>query len=390
MYRVKQRYTSNNDEKFHLLCDPTMRLMIPEEHVRFTSINGVALSDSMQPVTIAALSTVTVEGEIATARDLLRDDTFDGNVVVSLLDGSRTITIIDNDVHQTSNTFAKPGPALCRGGFVVADGKFTATFVVPKDISFSSQRAGLYGYAASKDDRFAMGVTDKVTVDGVTTVVDPESIGPDMQIYLDSRSFLPGSIVRKDPILIVDLEDATGINTTGVGIGHDIEATFDRDARTEVLTPYFATSITNSRAGSVQKQVFGLGDGLHTVTVRAWDVLNNVSWAQTTFRITSSNPSIVAEGLFNFPNPFAARTTVRFVHASQLPFTADLFVYDMEGRLVSERAMRIVDMQTADVDWEGRDAQGSYLPTGTYQAVVRLTTDQGATSFVSGKLTLIR
>ena len=41
-----------------------------------------------------------------------------------------------------------------------------------------------------------------------------------------------------------------------VGIGHDIEATFDRDQRTEVLTPYFATSLTNSRAGSVQKQIF--------------------------------------------------------------------------------------------------------------------------------------
>ncbi len=390
MFRVKQRFTSNNDEKFHMLCDPTMRLLVPEEHVRFTSINGVAIRDTMAPVTIAALSTVTVEGEIASARDMLLDDTFTGNVVVSLLDGSRTITIVDNDVHQTVNTFAKPGPALCRGAFTVQNGRFTATFVVPKDISFSTQRAGLFGYAASNDDRYAMGVTDKVTVDGVTTVVDPETQGPQMQIYLDSRNFLPGSIVRKNPILIVDLEDATGINTTGVGIGHDIEASFDRDTRTEVLTPYFATSLTNSRAGSVQKQIFGLADGLHTVTVRAWDVLNNVSWAQTTFRITSTTSAIPTEGLIAYPNPFASRTTIRFVHASQLPFGADLLIYDMDGRLVREQPMRIVEMQTADIDWDGRDAQGSPLPSGSYQAVVRLTTDQGATSFVSGKLTLIR
>ncbi len=390
MYRVKQRFKSNNDEKFHLLCDPTMRLLVPEEHVKFTSINGVALSDTMQPVTIAALSTVTVEGTITRARDKQNDDTFNGNIAVSLLDGSRTITVVDSDVHQTVNTFTKPGPALCRGSFVVRDGRFTATFVVPKDISFSAQRAGLYGYAASDDDRYAMGVTDNVTVDGVTTVLDPESAGPDMQIYLDSRNFLPGSIVRKNPILIVDLEDATGINTTGVGIGHDIEATFDRDTRTEVLTPFFATSLTNSRAGSVQKQIFGLADGLHTVTVRAWDVLNNVSWAQTSFRITSSTPSIATGGLTNYPNPFSTRTTIRFVHASQLPFNADVLIYDMEGRLVREQSMRIADMQTADVDWDGRDGNGVPLPTGAYQAVVRLTSDQGATSFAGGKLTLIR
>ena len=390
MYRVKQRFTSNNDEKFHLLCDPTMRLLIPEQHVRFTSINGIPLRDSMDPVTVAALSTVTVEGEITDARDMMRDVSFNGNVAVSLLDGSRTITIVDNDIHQTVNTFVKPGPALCRGAFVVRDGRFTATFVVPKDISFSSQRAGLFGYSSSEDDRYAMGVTDKITVDGVTTVIDPETFGPDMQIYLDSRNFLPGSIVRKNPILIVDLEDATGINTTGVGIGHDIEATFDRDSRVEVLTPFFATSLTNSRAGSVQKQIFGLADGLHTVTVSAWDVLNNVSWAQTSFRITSSTTEIPTGGLTNYPNPFSSRTTIRFVHASQLPFNADLLIYDMDGRLVREQAMRIVEMQTADVDWDGRDANGAPLPSGAYQAVVRCTSDQGATSFVGGKLTLIR
>ncbi len=390
MFRVKQRFTSNNDEKFHLLCDPTLRLLVPENNVRFTKINGTAISDTMDPVTIAALSTVIVEGEITGARDVLRDDTFTGSVAVSLLDGSRTITVVDNDVNQTVNAFSKSGPALCRGAFAVADGRFTATFVVPKDISFSTQRAGLYGYAASDDDRYAMGVTRNIVVDGVTSVIDPESNGPDMQIYLDSRNFVPGSIVRKNPILIVDLEDATGINSTGVGIGHDIEATFDGETRTEVLTPYFATSITNSRAGSVQKQLFGLADGLHTVTVRAWDVLNNVSWAQTSFRITSASPAIVAERLMNYPNPFTTRTTIRFVHASQLPFNADLLLYDMEGRLIREQAMRIIDMQTADTDWDGRDALGAPMPTGSYQAVVRLISDQGATSFVSGKLTLIR
>ncbi len=390
MMKVKQKYNGNNDEKFLLLADPMLRLLVPTQKVRFTAINGAPISATEPPTVVSALSTVEIEGEIVGTVSSDIDGSFNGNVSVSLMDATRTVTVVDTDIYNTVNTFTKSGPALCRGSFKVTNGKFVASFVVPKDISFSTQNAGLYGYAASEDRRFAMGVTDRVVVDGVTTVLDPESDGPTMNIYLDSRAFLPGSIVRPNPILIVDLEDATGINTTGVGIGHDIEARFNDGARTEVLTSTFTTSLLNSRAGTAQSQIFGLGDGLHTVTVQAWDVLNNVSTATTTFRIVTSTTGIPTGGLSNYPNPFASTTTVRFVHASPRPFDATLQIYDLDGRKVWEQQMRILDMQTADVQWTGLDMAGSPMPSGIYQAVVRLVDDSGATSFASGKLHLIR
>lgn len=390
MYRVKQKYNGNNDEKFHLLGDPTLRILVPEQRVRFTKLNGQDITKAGQQVTVSALSTVVIEGDIIGSLDSTTDASFSGNVTISLLDAQRTLTVVDTDVYNTINTFTKSGPALCRGSFVVENGKFTGTFVVPKDISFSSQSAGLYGYAASDDQRFAMGVTDRVVVDGVTSISDPETDGPAISIYLDSRKFLAGGIVRPNPILIVDLEDATGINTTGVGIGHDIQATFNNGGLVEILTPNFTTSLTNSRAGSAQKQIFGLGAGLHNVHVQAWDVLNNVSEASTTFRIVTSEDGIPAEGVTSFPNPFSTSTTIRFTHASPRPFEAVLLVYDVEGREIAERPMRVTDMQTADVTWDGRDNAGALASTGMYQAVVRLTDEFGGVSFVSGKLSLIR
>lgn len=390
MYRVKQKYHGNNDEKFHLLADPTMRILIPEQRVRFSKINGLPITSAGLQVTVPALGAVTVEGDVIGTVDSLTDASFEGNVTISLLDASRTVTVIDNDVYNSPNTFDKLGPALYRGSFSVTNGKFVATFVVPKDISFSSQAAGLYGYAASKDRRFAMGITDRVVVDGVTSVINPETQGPDIKIFMDSRKFLPGGIARSNPILIVDLEDATGINTTGVGIGHDISATFDTGLIAEILTPSFTTSLENSRAGTAQKQIFGLTPGLHSVLVQAWDVYNNVSEASTTFRIEVPTDGIPAEGLFNFPNPFSDRTTIRFTHASPRPFDATLLIYDLHGRLITERPMRISDMQTADVSWEGDDNAGIQLGTGMYQAVVRLMDQYGVITFVHGKLVLIR
>lgn len=390
MYKVKQKYFGNNDEKFHLLADPTLRLHIPNQRVRFSAVNSENITADGPNVSITALSTVEVEGFVSGGADSTPDAGFNGYVTVSLVDANQVVTAVDTDIYSTINTFVRPGPALSRGSFVVTNGRFTASFVVPKDISFSSQNASLYGYAASGDNRFAMGVTSKVVVDGVTTVIDPETDGPEINIYLDSRKFLAGGLVRQNPILIVDLEDKTGINTTGIGIGHDIEAEFNNGTLKESLTRSFSTSLTNSRAGTAQKQIFGLADGLHTVRVRAWDVLNNVSETQTSFRIASSPDGILVGGLYNFPNPFTSTTTIRFVHNSARPFQADLMILDVQGRLIIDRSMRIMDMQTADLLWDGKDSAGSPMGAGIYQAVVRLTDESGATSYVGGKLALIR
>jgi hypothetical protein len=390
MYRVKQRFNSNNDEKFHLLGDPTMQLLVPKNLVRFSSINGTDIASDSMRVTVPALGTVVVNGEIIGAADSAVMESFNGNITISLLDARRSISIQDNDVNKTVATFTKPGPALYRGSFVVQNGRFTATFVVPKDISFSASPAGLYGYAASSANQFAMGMTDRIIVDGVTSISDPETDGPAMQVFMDSRKFLPGGLVRMNPVVIVDLEDATGINTTGIGIGHDITATFNDDPEQVILTPTFTTSLSNSRAGTAQKQIFGLGAGLHTVKVRAWDVLNNVSEVTTTFRIEEQQEGIRAEGLFNFPNPFSSRTTIRYTHASQRPFTATLMIFDLTGRMLVEREMHVTDMQTADMVWDGNDDRGESAMSGIYQAVVRLTDTNGASTYVNGKLTLIR
>lgn len=390
MYRVKQRFNSNNDEKFHVLGDPTLQILVPDNRIRFSTINGRDITTDTSRVTIPALGTVVIQGDIISARDSSIMSSFSGNITISLLDAKRAITLQDNDVNKTIVNFTKPGPALYRGSFVVTNGQFTATFVVPKDISFSAAPAGLYGYAASSSQQYAMGVTDKIIVDGVTTIIDPETDGPDMGVYMDSRKFLPGGIVRMNPVLIVDLQDETGINTTGIGIGHDITATFNDDPEQVILTPTFTTSLSNSRAGTAQKQIFGLGPGVHTVKVRAWDVLNNVSEMTTTFRIQEQTDGIIAEGLFNFPNPFSSSTTIRYTHASQRPFTATVMIFDLTGRMLVERGMNVADMQTADIQWDGLDDSGDAAMSGMYQVVVRLTDQNGAVSYVNGKLTLIR
>jgi len=389
MYRVKQKLNGANDEKFFLLGDPTMRLLIPNYNVVFETINGASLTDTVN-VKISALSTVTVTGHITKPRQQEIDASFNGVATVTLLDATKEVTVTDNDKYQTVNSFTMPGAALSRGSYSVVDGRFTATFVVPKDIAFSSEQARLYGYAINEQKHTAIGTSNNIIVDGVSDETYDDYAGPDMSIFMDSRHFVSGDVVRNNPILIVDLADKTGINTTGIGVGHDIEADFDAGSMIEILTSNFSTSLENPRAGTATKQIFGLGAGTHNVRVRAWDVLNNVSEASTVFRIATSDDGIVGTWVMNYPNPFSDFTTIRFQHNNQQPFTAEIRIYDVEGRMVADAPMEIKDMQTAEFQWNGRDNEGSILGSGVYVCSIRMTDDAGNVTNVAGKLALIR
>lgn len=387
---VKNIHRSLNDWKYVIIGDPSMRLLLPRERVIFDSINGVTI-DSTSSLTLKALSTVTVSGHIASPLDDAAIVPMNGVVQVTLSDAATTVRMRDTDPAQTLNTWIRPGAALSKGSYRVENGRFTATFIVPKDISFAPGNGSLFGYARSDDSlTFAMGVFDKVAVNGIESVSFNDVDGPSMKIFMDSRRFISGDIVRAEPILIVDLKDETGINTTGIGIGHDLEASFDDGAQIENLTSSFQTSLEDSKAGTARKQIFGLAPGVHTVRVRAWDILNNVSEATTVFRIVDASAGIVTEGLTFAPNPFTTSTSIRFTHNLAKPFTARIMVHDLQGRLVLEREMRVLDLQSAEAEWDGRDTGGNVLSTAVYVCTVRITTDDGATHDVRGALQLIR
>lgn len=386
MWAVKQHFVSENDQKYLLLGDPTLRLLIPRDSVVFESINDMSFTDSTIP-TVKALSEVEIKGFITNGKSNDPDTTFNGTITINLYDSDVKLEIKDFDgsVHR----FRRNGAALNRSSYQVVNGRFVAVFVVPQDISFLGIPGALFGFAASNDHRFAMGVTRSIKVNEVDQSGYSDINGPQIDIYMDSRRFMSGDKVRPDPILIVDLEDATGVNTTGIGVGHNLEAHFNNGQLIENLTEAFETSPTNSKAGSVRRQVFGLADGLHTVRVRAWDVLNNYSERTTLFRINrSSGPS--ASSLVNFPNPFTSSTLITFKHTLSHPSPAVLSIYDINGRRVYRSNFRLEMLQTAEVSWDGTDSVGNRLPTGVYNCIVSIEVEGGTPVTVSGQIMLIR
>jgi hypothetical protein len=85
----------------------------------------------------------------------------------------------------------------------------------------------------------------------------------------------------------------------------------------------------------------------------------------------------------NHPNPFNPRTTISFTLERAGP--AELAVLDPAGRRIVVLAARTFGAGTHSLSWDGRDARGRALPSGTY--IVRLAT---GTEVVARKVTLLR
>jgi hypothetical protein len=375
-----------NDQKFFLLGDPTLRLLIPQRSIRIETINGKPVGQDT--VSLKALSTITITGSILKSDSAAAQD-FQGTIVVNLFDSDINIEL---DEPGTNNKYfiRKTGGALNKGAFKVINGQFTATFTIPKDISFENGLGQLYAYAFSETNEFAKGATRSFKVDGIDDVTSVDAFGPEIALFLDGRTFKNGNLVRRSPLLIGDFFDETGVNTTGAGVGHNIEMWLDGNLQSENLTPLFTSSLEDPRKGSVEKQLFNLQPGYHTIRLRAWDVFNNYSEAETSFLVAESDDRMIASDVINFPNPFTQSTCFVFQHNQSSAFKADIMIFSISGQMVRELSSEIVTPHTGQICWDGLDTSGNSIAGGSYVFKVQFQSENGTVQQSTGNLILMR
>lgn len=389
IYSVKQTLTEDNDQKFVMLADPTMRLLLPEYTVRIDSINGQATtSDTSAMPLIKALSRVVMQASIIRPENQAVEESFNGRAIVTMTDSDVKDEVVDPS-DGIAHSIIRPSGILNRSSFAVTGGKFTATIVVPKDISFSNKQGRLFAFAVDSG-KTAKGDTRSFRVGGIEDGSFDDISGPDISISLDARTFRPGELVRKSPLLIVDLVDDTGINTTGMGIGHKIEAWFDSNPTPIDLTDAFQTSVEDSRKGSAEKQIFNLASGNHTVRVRAWDVLNNYSETQTYFRTVASDNELILDSPLAYPNPASNSTTLTFTHNQSQPIEVEFSIFAVDGRLVRRLTTTVNSLHTGAVVWDCRNDDGDFVAQGAYTFSAVVTDHNGTTKQIAGMLQVSR
>jgi hypothetical protein len=372
---------SDNNQKYFLLVDPTIALSAPQGTI---TVDSLVNASGRSVDSLMALERITVK---ASVRDT-------ANALVTGFNGTAVIEV--HDAEFTTSVPAVPGFAYTEKGSViysgqasVVNGTMSASFVVPKDIAYTNRsgRIAIYYSNASTDGR---GTTTGFRVGGTNPSAPADSVGPEITLYFDRPGFRSGDVVSDDPVLYVSLKDSNGINSSTHSIGHRLEAWIDGSTKSVDLTEFYQGTVDSYKEGIAAYALEDLSPGSHSITVRAWDVYNNSSTAETYF-VVASGDALSIQQLFNFPNPVTTVTAFTFQHNQLTPIDVTLQIYTVAGRLVHTIERPAVTERFVKIDWDRRDKDGDELGNGIYfYKVIARTIDGRYASEAVGKMAVMR
>jgi hypothetical protein len=355
--------------------DPAMKLALPKPSVRLTEINDVPITSSVD--VLQALGRAKIKGEVV-------DES--GNVLTNY-NGVVTTTIFDKEIDRqtlsndgTTNggqrvvmDYKTLGETIFRGQATIANGIFEFDFVVPRDIGVPVGNGKISFYAKNDNPlQDQAGANFDVQIGGINNNAPEDNEGPIINLFMNDESFVSGGITNESPTLLAKLQDENGINTAS-GIGHDIIAILDGDETNPFkLNDYYTTEVDDYQNGTVTYPFRDLEPGLHTLTLKAWDVYNNSSTAEIQFVVYDENESLVIDNLLNYPNPFVNYTEFWFNHNSSEVLDVSVQVFTVSGKLVrtlngqTNGGLKSTSSVSKDIVWDGRDDFGEKIGKGVY------------------------
>lgn len=378
-----------NNLQYSLLGDPAMTLCLPKLTVVVDSINGTDVTDG-KTVSVGAGNIMRVSGYVKDA------PTFGGVLSATVRDSRELVTCRWNNRNEDEAsaqpfTYYDRTKVLFSGNDSISGGRFEFSFAVPKDINYTDGTGLINLYAVSNDRTLiGNGSCEAFTVGG-GDIAENDSVGPSIFCYLNSPSFVNGGKVNSTPYFVAEIMDKDGINTSGNGIGHDLQLVIDGEmARTYNLNDNFSYDFGTYTRGSTYYNIPELEEGEHTLEFRAWDVFNNMSSTSLRFNVVKGlSPQLLSVSCTD--NPATTSTTFIISHdraGSNLDVAID--VMDMSGRLLWTHEESGVSTGSAyTVDWDLTVDGGSRLGTGVYLYRVRMSSDGSPQTSKAKKLVII-
>ena len=351
--------------------DPALPLAFPKKDIRLTTINGAPISSTSD--VLQGLGYVTLGGQVLNADGSVATN-YNGVLEAKIFDKRIARQTLGNDGTQIGGelgilNFSTLGETIFSGQASVTSGQFEFDFIVPRDVqipigngkaSFYSKQNGLL-----RDNN---GFNLDIRVGGLNPNAGTDTTGPAIALFMNDENFISGGVTNDAPTLIVKLEDANGINTAS-GIGHDLIAVLDADqANPFKLNDYYQADVDNYTKGTASFKLRDLEDGLHTLSVKAWDTYNNSSIQEINFRV-AGNDVLEITRVLNYPNPFVNYTEFWFNHNRPFePLDVQIQVFTVTGKVVwtQNQLVNTDGFLSRSITWDGLDDFGQKIAKGVY------------------------
>lgn len=378
-----------NTLNFTLLGDPALFLNYPDQIVATDSVNGQDFLTYTEP--LKAMTVNEISGSIRNEQGEKRTD-FNGEVSITLYDKQTAVKTLGTE--GTPFGYNLYQNVLYNGKAEVINGNFRFSFMVPKDIRYHVGTGKISYYATDNNHTEAIGASTRIVVGGSSDQPITDFTGPTIEMGLNDPDFADGQKVGSTPLLWVKLSDESGINTSGIGIGHDITLILNGDRENQTsLNAYYQSAPNTYQAGTISYSLPSLKAGTYTLELKAWDNLNNSSTASIRFEVTGEE-SLHIKKVNLFPNPIAKGEPayLSFVHNDPGSWlTLRLTLTALNGQ----------QLQSIHTEWPASGAEIGPIPLhqlipgwnqlahGLYILWAEVKTSTGKKGKISGKLMVI-
>ena len=359
-----------NNRNYTFLGDPSMKLAYPQNEIVVTKINNIPISAIAD--TIKALSKVSIEGEVRNQ----------SGVFLSSYNGIANVTCFDKE--NNVSTLGSAGPVMSfklsnnfffEGKATITNGKFTVTFVAPKDILFlyGQGKISLYAIAQSGIND-AGGNYDNVQVGGANASAAADNTPPGIRLYMNDETFVSGGLTSDNPLFIAKVSDDNGINVGTGSVGHEITTVLSDNSNVLVLNEYYTTELDNYTKGVVRYPMKNFNAGNHSLKFKVWDTYNNSSEAYLEFVVANSE-KLALNHVLNYPNPFSTHTDFHFDHNRAGDDLEVLIqIYTVSGKMIKtiNQAYYASPTHISGLIWDGRDDFGDKIGKGVYVYKVKV------------------
>ncbi|MGB8359213.1 MAG: type IX secretion system sortase PorU [Bacteroidales bacterium] len=377
-----------NKRNFLLLGDPALRLAWPVQGKVVTdSINKISVEFATD--TLKALSLITISGHIENKDgDLMTG--FNGVIEPVVYDKASSVSTLAND-GGSPMTYPVTGNVIFRGTTTVSAGNFSFSFIVPLDINYSFGK-GSVTYYAHDGTADVNGNYSQIIVGGFSDININDTEGPVIRLFMNDTLFNDGGITDTSPSLLALISDESGINATGSGIGHDIIAWIDDDMEgAVVLNSLFGTDTGVHTSGSLTYPFIISEKGEHTLSLRAWDNLNNPSVSSLRFVVVTGG-AFRLTNLLCYPNPVTGGTKFTAEHNrpdAEINVTITIFSTDGRAVKVIKEQVNSTGYSLPDIPWNGCDENGGRLTRGLYLWRAEAVTAEGETASAAGRVIIL-
>lgn len=363
---------TENKLKYAFLGDPAVCLGYAEQGVTIDSINGKKIVNSSTIEKLAVGEKITFSGFVNADTEATNgDSSFNGILYATIYAPIKSITCKghDNSNGKTPMQYQDYTQTLFEGSVEVKNGRFTLQTIIPQGISFSTLPSLLSLYAVSNDKQTEYnGRFNGFCINRSATTESADTLGPKVFLYIDTPDFPNGGTTTASANLYASISDSTGVSMMSGNLGHNMELWFDNKVEESiVVNDYFSFDYGSYNKGLIEYPLSSLEPGTHTATIRVWDVYDNSTTSQLSFRVAANIASNFDVTIASTTSSSSTRFITTFEESADDGTDVLTEVFNIQGIRVWHNTTHVdKGVKYATFDWDMSDYAGQKLSAGVY------------------------